>query len=159
MLELMKNGESPQLTHYGLAHDRMLKGNYQFEHSMVPHKTFEVGDIAVHGAGGAGGYGDVLERDPQMVIKDIKEGIVSDHVVREIYKVAYHPGTLEVDSQETDKLRENERKDRLNRGKPFNAFIKEWLNKKPKEELLDNYGDWPEPFRPDYKKQFWGIYD
>jgi len=158
MLELMEKGLAPALTHHDLVKNREIEGEYQFDQSMVPHRPFEPGDMAIHGAGGAGGYGDVLERPPEMVMKDVREGIVSDYVVKEIYKVAYDPETLDVDINLTSALRHKERESRKQRGKPFNEFIEGWLAKKPKDELLVHYGAWPEPNVPGYNKPFWGIY-
>lgn len=39
--------------------------------------------------GTGGGYGDVLQRDPALVIKDLEESLISDETAREIYHVAY----------------------------------------------------------------------
>ena len=36
-----------------------------------------------------GGYGDVLERDPQDVMRDAEEDLVSQNVANNVYKVIY----------------------------------------------------------------------
>ena len=51
---------------------------------------------------------------------------------------------LRVDQEETARLREEEKKARIKRGKPYDQFEKEWLKKKPPEEALKFYGSWPD---------------
>jgi acetophenone carboxylase len=94
-------------------------------------------------AGGGGGYGDVLERDALMVMKDFKENLISEDVVRDIYFVAYDPVTLEADLAETNRLRKEEKESRIKRGLPYEEFIRIWSEKKPPDEILQNYGSWP----------------
>ena len=42
---------------------------------------------------------------------------------------------------------------------PFDRFISDWLKRKPKDEIIQHYGHWPEPQLQTYSKPFWGIYD
>lgn len=63
------------------------------------------GDLVTMDAAGGGGYGDPLERDPQMVAQDVLEGYVSMERAREDYGVVMDPGTGEVDPDATAKLR------------------------------------------------------
>ena len=70
----------------------------------------ESGDmIEFHSAGG-GGYGDPLERDPQAVEQDVFNEYVSVERAREDYGVAIDPKTLKVDLKETQKIREQRKK-------------------------------------------------
>jgi hypothetical protein len=101
-------------------------------------------DIVAGGSLGGGGYGDPLERDPSMVMKDLEDGIISHKVARDIYKVAYNEETLLVDEEKTKALREKERTARKKRGIKFETFEKEWLKLKPGQEILEFYGEWPE---------------
>ena len=64
------------------------------------------GDVVTIDAPGGGGYGNPLERDPEMVASDVMEGYVSLESARTDYGVAINPKTYEVDEQETKKLRE-----------------------------------------------------
>jgi N-methylhydantoinase B len=64
------------------------------------------GDVVTIDAPGGGGYGNPLERDPEMVASDVMEGYVSLESARTDYGVAINPNTYEVDEQETKKLRE-----------------------------------------------------
>ena len=48
-------------------------------------------------APGGGGYGDPLERDPELVVKDVTDGYVSLAAAAEQYGVVMDPETLKVD--------------------------------------------------------------
>ncbi|MCU0540199.1 MAG: hypothetical protein MUF46_09990, partial [Desulfobacterales bacterium] len=58
-----------------------------------------------HSAGG-GGYGEPFERDPEAVESDAANGYVSIERAREDYGVVINGGTLKVDIDATDVLRE-----------------------------------------------------
>ncbi len=64
------------------------------------------GDVVTIDAPGGGGYGNSIERDPEMVLNDVLEGYVSLESARADYGVAIDPKTLEIDHEETKKLRE-----------------------------------------------------
>ena len=55
-----------------------------------------------------------------------------------------------VDAPETEWRRASERQARLARGRPYAEFEAEWLQRKPPEEILANYGSWPDarPLQP-----------
>src|SRR5512139_536387 len=63
------------------------------------------GDAVTIDAAGGGGYGNPLERDPEMVETDIREGYVSAEKAREYYGVAIDSKTLKADMEATKKLR------------------------------------------------------
>jgi acetophenone carboxylase len=77
-------------------------------------------------------------------MKDIEDGIISHKVATDVCRVAYDEETLVVDEEKTKSLREDERAARKRRGIKFEIFEKEWLKLKPKQEILEFYGDWPE---------------
>ena len=57
---------------------------------------------------GGGGYGNPLERDPDLVRRDVKDGLVSVERARKVYNVALTRdphGTYVVDAEETARLR------------------------------------------------------
>jgi hypothetical protein len=76
-------------------------------------------------------------------MKDIEDGVISHWVARNIYKVAYDEKALEVDEEETERLRRQEKEARKQRGLKLAEFEKEWLKKKPSDENLEFYGEWP----------------
>ncbi len=63
------------------------------------------GDVVRVQSCGGGGYGPAIERDPQLVLRDVHEGKVSLERAQEIYRVAIDPDTWTVDEAETEKLR------------------------------------------------------
>lgn len=90
-----------------------------------------------------GGYGDPLNRDPQAIMKDIENGVISHWVAKNVYKVVYDEKALEVDVEVTKALREKERAERKKRGLPYSDFVKGWLKKRPSDQTLEFYGEWP----------------
>ena len=57
-------------------------------------------------APGGGGYGNPLERDPEMVLNDVREGYVSFECASVDYGVVIDPDTLTIDVEKTKRLRE-----------------------------------------------------
>ena len=66
----------------------------------------ERGDILVIRTPGGGGYGNPLERDPKLVLRDVLDGLVSLDSARRDYGVVINPETMELDLEATRKLRE-----------------------------------------------------
>jgi N-methylhydantoinase B len=64
------------------------------------------GDVYRLITSGGGGWGDPLERDPKMVLDDVRNEKVSVKRAREAYGVIINEATTEVDITETQKLRE-----------------------------------------------------
>jgi N-methylhydantoinase B len=63
------------------------------------------GDVVSYRTCGGGGYGRPEERDPELVLRDVREGKVSLQTAREVYGVAIAPGTWTVAAEETARLR------------------------------------------------------
>jgi N-methylhydantoinase B len=61
----------------------------------------------------AGGYGDPMERDPLLVLEDYREGGVTSATAREVYGVALNEDTRSLDAEETAKLRQRLRRQRV----------------------------------------------
>ena len=91
--------------------------------------------------GAGAGYGDLLERDPVGVVKDIEEGLMSAEVAARLYKVVFDPATLAIDFDATEKAREGERKARIARSVPYAEFVKGWSQPKPPAHL-QYFGCW-----------------
>jgi len=124
---------------------KSVKGDWTYECFARATRPFNKGDIITFGfATGGAGYGDPLDRDPELVIQDLRDEIISDWSAENIYKTVYDKEKLRVDQEETARLREEEKKARIKRGKPYDQFEKEWLKKKPPEEALKFYGSWPD---------------
>jgi N-methylhydantoinase B len=61
--------------------------------------------LTLHGAGGAG-YGDPFEREPELVLRDVEDGLVSLAAAAHDYGVAINPGTLDIDFEGTRLIRQ-----------------------------------------------------
>jgi len=71
---------------------------------------FKTGDVVYMKMASGGGYGDPLERDPQLVLEDVIEGLVSQQAAREVYGVVLDQKKETVDLAETNNVRANLRK-------------------------------------------------
>ncbi|MFC1979566.1 hydantoinase B/oxoprolinase family protein [Chloroflexota bacterium] len=109
-----------------------------------PLRKMQNGDVFVAIRTGAGGYGDVLDREPDLVMQDLRNQIISHWTAKNVFKVAYDHEKMQVDYEGTQKLRDEERKARLKRGKPYDEFEKDWQKRKPPKEVLKFYGSWPD---------------
>ena len=63
------------------------------------------GDRVLIDAAGGGGYGSPLERDPERVEQDVREGYVTVDGAKAAYGVIIDPETLELDLEATRKER------------------------------------------------------
>lgn len=71
--------------------------------------TVGPGDVVAVACGGAGGWGDPLDRDPQAVLLDVQRGFVSLQGARQTYGVVICDGVL--GEKETEELRAQMRSD------------------------------------------------
>jgi N-methylhydantoinase B/oxoprolinase/acetone carboxylase alpha subunit len=127
-----------------LATERPIDGEYRLDGWDKKMHMLENGDLWAVFNGGGGGYGDVLERDPGMVMEDLRKEIISHHTAKNVYFVAYDTETFEVDYARTRELRQEERDARKSRGMKWAEFEKEWSQLRPTEEAMDYYGSWPD---------------
>jgi N-methylhydantoinase B len=67
------------------------------------------GDLFRHEVAGGGGWGDPLERDPALVLRDVLNGFVSERAAREDYGVVLTGKPLIVDAAATTALRQQMR--------------------------------------------------
>jgi N-methylhydantoinase B/oxoprolinase/acetone carboxylase alpha subunit len=148
ILELMARGEkniptSPEQ----IIRDRVIKGDYQLPSSSPARPAWVIYEGSLSAGGGAAGgqgYGDVLERQPQAVVDDVRNEIISDWTASNVYHVAYDVETWTADAGKTQDLRKLEREKRLRLGRPYDEFETEWLRKKPPEDQMAYYGSWPD---------------
>jgi len=64
------------------------------------------GDVVTIDAPGGGGYGNPLEREPELVVDDVIEGYISIESAQKDYGVAIDPATLKIDIEGTKRLRD-----------------------------------------------------
>ena len=82
-----------------------------------PIKSFhelEAGDIIYVRWLAGGGYGDVLDRNPELVLQDVINQLVSPECARNVYNVAINDRTATVNYKETEMLKTERRLRRLN---------------------------------------------
>jgi N-methylhydantoinase B/oxoprolinase/acetone carboxylase alpha subunit len=126
-----------------LATKRLVNGTYVFEHSNRSTRVGMNGDILLQLGGGGAGYGDPLARDPAAVLKDVAEGLVSRWTAEHVYHVRFDSAAEVVADVETADARAAARKTRLDRGRPWKDFINVWERRKPPEDALKYFGEWP----------------
>ncbi len=130
---------------YELLEKRAVTGDYQIESMIRPFRPVPGDDLMLMPSLGGTGYGDVLERDPQAVVDDIKAHITTPWTADNVYRVVYDPATMRVDHEATAAARAAERAARKKRGRPYAEFEAEWLQKRPADEIIKRYGNWPNP--------------
>lgn len=82
--------------------------NPERENRPLPAKltmTIRRGDVFRHEVAGAGGWGDPLERDPEMVLRDVKNELVSPAAAGRDYGVVLTGAPPAVDGAATRQLR------------------------------------------------------
>ncbi len=57
-------------------------------------------------AGGGGGYGNPFERPAELVLADVRNGLIGIEAARDDYGVSIDPDTLALDAARTAELRE-----------------------------------------------------
>jgi N-methylhydantoinase B len=68
------------------------------------------GDVIRLRTAGAGGWGSPFEREPNMVLNDVRNEKISIKRAREVYGVVIDEKTMKVDMAETQKSRESLKK-------------------------------------------------
>ncbi|MFT4564328.1 MAG: acetone carboxylase alpha subunit [Gammaproteobacteria bacterium] len=101
------------------------------------------GEIYMICQGAGGGYGDVLEREPLLVVKDVEENLLSPGLAEEIYRVVIDHESLILDEEGTEQARAADREARKLRGRPFDEFCAAWVKPEPAAELpyMGSWGD------------------
>ena len=74
--------------------------------------VWKKGDLVRVYTAGGGGWGDPLEREPDVVLDDVLDGFVSIEAARNSYGVVIDPASLVVDQRETETVRADLRKSR-----------------------------------------------
>lgn len=123
---------------------QMVKGDLTVVHPNHGAQMLGEGDIVVGFVCGGPGYGDVMERDPELVIQDLREDAISDWTAQNIYHVVYDPETRVLNLAATEEKRRQARADRISQGSDWDGFMAEWSRKKPPEQALKWFGVWPE---------------
>ena len=73
--------------------------------SRTANFKLEKGDITRIISGGGAGWGQPSQRDPELVLNDVKDELVTIEQAYEIYRVVIHPETLRIDWEASERLR------------------------------------------------------
>jgi acetone carboxylase gamma subunit len=118
LMERLKEGHYPtqpdqiEKNDWGtVAHPAEIKGRVN-----LPEFTLVADFVA-----GGGGYGDPLEREPDAVARDVRRGIASPRIAKEIYGVVLNQSSLAPDSAATSKQRREIRETRMRESQPFSG--------------------------------------
>jgi N-methylhydantoinase B len=76
-----------------------------FPNAKVLVAALKAGDAFRIRSGGGGGYGSPLERPPELVQEDVRQGYVSVAAAAELYGVVIEPATFAIDRAATERLR------------------------------------------------------
>jgi len=63
------------------------------------------GDVVIMDAAGGGGYGNPLERDLELIEKDVIDGYVSIETAKKDYGAVIDPNTMKMDMDASEELR------------------------------------------------------
>ncbi len=74
--------------------------------SKKTNQPLHAGDTLSMFMSGGGGFGDPRERDPELVARDVEQGIVSIEAAARDYAIIVDPISFKVDAQATGKLRQ-----------------------------------------------------
>jgi hypothetical protein len=116
-------------------------GKYSTYHMGLQFDVAKDGELYMIAQGAGGGYGDPLDRNPESVVRDAELGRISPKVARDIFAVVYDQETFRLDAEGTATARAEARTARLQRGRPYQEFVDEWVTPEPPEDLL-YYGSW-----------------
>ncbi len=117
------------------------EGKYSTHHLGMQFEVVKQGELYMISQGTGGGYGDPLEREPEAVMADLREGLISDWTAREIYRVVYDERTRSVAAEATAQLRDEERERRKRRGRRYDEFVDAWVRKQPPPDV-PYFGAW-----------------
>jgi acetophenone carboxylase len=118
-------------------------GDWEVRHQNSGMGMLLEGDLYIGTAPSGPGYGDVLERDPDLVMKDLREQAISHRTARDIFHVVYREDNLVVDNEATALARKEERERRLARAVPYSQWEPAWLDRRPPQRVTQMYGEWP----------------
>jgi acetophenone carboxylase len=140
LAELVASGRTPHSIEEAV---ESVEGEWEVKHQNSGFSMLYGGDMYIGVAPSGPGYGDVLERDPELVMKDLREQTISHRTAQEIYKAVYREDNLVVDVEATELARKVERENRIARAKPFDEWEAAWLERRPPEDVMVMYGEWP----------------
>lgn len=102
--------------------------NYETYDYDTPPVEVEEGDMYVSAAGASSGWGDPIERKPELIEEDLNESNISPDVARRIYGAVIEEddsGYWSVDQEETEERRDELREERIEKAQPVQDWWEE----------------------------------
>src|SRR5208337_5041220 len=79
LMKRMQDGDpTVNLDHREIFENKDIQGDWKFELVARTPKVYQEGDLLFGFSGGGPGYGDPLERPPEMIVEDLKKKIISN---------------------------------------------------------------------------------
>lgn len=114
---------------------------YTTHHMGLQLEFAQPGELYMITQGSGGGYGDVLEREPEAVSREYLDELISMNTVCNIYHVVLDQHSGAVDVAATTAARQAERDKRKRLGKPYQEFVAGWETEHPPADV-PYYGSW-----------------
>jgi N-methylhydantoinase B/oxoprolinase/acetone carboxylase alpha subunit len=136
--------------------EKLITGKHEYLFPSSPGKLRKEGTIISFRNWGGGGLGDPIERDPKSIAADIRNEVATLDVAEKVYAVSIDRKTLEIDDQKTEKLREERREERLNKGLKAKEYLKVMIEKRNNRDLPQpvlEFFDEIIPFSPGFRKE------
>jgi len=149
VLELLRQGEMPGSIRDLEAWAKTGKFKYSVKEVYkreVANVFLKPGDVYIMIGNSSGGWGDPLDRDPSLVLRDVREGFIDTATARNVYGVPLGGEDANEETLSPDlvnELRSQLRAERRRRAKPFRQFYAE-----ERQRLLEGN-------LPDYIKSFY----
>jgi N-methylhydantoinase B len=98
-------------------------GTLEMVSGKLAHLPMAPGDMFVMRTGGGGGWGNPFERDPELVCRDVRNGLLTVAQARDWYGVVVHGDPPAIDPAATERLRAAPRASQswIDRGSPIPA--------------------------------------
>ena len=125
-----------------IMNEQPFKGaKYSTHHMGLQLELAQPDELYMITQGSGGGYGDVLEREPEAVSREYLDDLISMNIVTNIYHVILDAERGAVDTAATTAKREAERTKRKQLGKPYKEFVQGWETEHPPQGV-PYYGSW-----------------
>lgn len=91
------------------SHVILRPGTASEERTGMVYEQMKPGEVLTNCSGGGGGWGDPLDRDPEMVLRDVVDEYVSNESALNHYGVVIETASMTVNRQATESLRKRKR--------------------------------------------------
>ena len=133
--DIFEKGKKKEPIPHSISELDMLEGEKEHVFPAAGARQLNPGDLFAIKYWGGGGLGDPIQRDPENIIKDLKNEVTDFDTVERVYCVKIDPQTLEVDAAATEKMREQRRKERLEKGMPGKKYVQNMVERRKTHDL------------------------